>query len=122
MRYTYGDEEYNSKDSSHGNKQTAAKERNETGFLRPRHSSLPKHGHGDHDKVKVCDEVERKTCPYQTGWNGSVAEGTRVWEDLPPLAERAAAEKQIHLDNHERCNDQAKADHDTGSISFKVLC
>jgi hypothetical protein len=66
MWYTYGYEKHNSKDSSHGNKQAAAEERNETNLLRPRHSSLPEHRHGDHDKVKVCDEIERKTCPYQT--------------------------------------------------------
>lgn len=67
MKFTYRYKEDDSKDSSHCDKQTTAEERNESSLLRPRHGSFPKHGHRDHDKVEVRDEVEGKTCPYQTG-------------------------------------------------------
>ena len=51
-----------------------------------------------------------------------MAEGSWVGGDLPPVVERTAAEQQVHLNNNERANDQAEADHDTESVSFEIFC
>lgn len=51
-----------------------------------------------------------------------MAEGSGVGEDLPPVVERATTEKKIHLYNNKRRNDEAKADDDPKSVTWKIFC
>jgi hypothetical protein len=122
LRYTHRYKQHNPKDSGHGDKQPTAEQSNQSDLLRPRHSSLPKHGHRNHDEVKVSCQVESETSPYQSRRNGSMAESSRVREDLPPVVEGATTEKKVHLHNNKRRNDEAKADDDPNPVALKVFC